>query len=413
MRRSAQVHPIGKYSTMLNQDLKVDLKFEFLVGKSVDLIVSGSIGAVESVKFIRALRRVGAVVHVHLTQGAKLFTTATALEWASSKPVHEEFSGLAHHIGTRDALIIAPASTSILSKIAAGISDSPACALAQSYLGQGLPVIAIPNMHESLASGSTVKNAWKNLSECVTFIEPDKIEGKYKFPDSDKAAFQVAHTINKNKIPALICMGSTKGFFDDVRYISNYSSGALGTEIAHELFGWGFRTYVVCGACSFVPQLANSLSRIETNDELEAEAKAILSSLKDECHVIMLASVLDYVPEDRFSGKIRSSDSPLSVKLKPTSKIISKLSPATGYAKIGFKLEPAFEHGSALNIAKKYIKNYSLTSIVINSVDQVSENTHTAVAFETSKINDKNQPKLYGKKSVAKYIRNHIDEFKK
>ena len=51
-------------------DLTVEPISDALKGWTLDVVVSGSIGAVESVRFIRALRRLGADVILKLRDGS-------------------------------------------------------------------------------------------------------------------------------------------------------------------------------------------------------------------------------------------------------------------------------------------------------------------------------------------------------
>ena len=251
------------HKTTQNPDLKVDLNSLSLDGIEIDLIVGGSIGAVESVRFIRALRRLGGNVRVIMSPGAKLFTTKDALEWASNNPVIENFSGFAPHIATGDLLLICPASASLIGKIAQGICDTPATTLVQSYIGMKKPIQLLPNMHSSLSDSPIVSANLSKLAEYITLLQPRVEEGKSKFPEPRTLADMVSHNHNRSKdrekTSVLVCMGSTKGYLDDIRYISNYSSGGLGSKISEELFRQGINVHVVCGSVEILPQTYSTI----------------------------------------------------------------------------------------------------------------------------------------------------------
>lgn len=370
-------------SFQYNPDLKVDVVSTCLEGVTIDLVVSGSIGAVESVKFIRSLRRLGAKVRPILTNGGKLFTTKEALEWASANSVTESFQGLATHIATGDLLVVAPASASIISKIAAGICDNPGSALAQSYMGSHKPVMILPNMHYSIMESSPIQTNIRKLESKITLLSPEKGEGKYKFPNPEKLADIVANKFNSQKTesPVLICMGSTRGYIDDVRYISNYSTGKLGTTISEELFRSGFKIHVVCGNSTYKPSEFTSIHHVSTNDEMIDACQSVLNSAQNNCHLIMLASVLDFVPDRKKPGKIKSDLNEIVVKLVATDKIIAKLNINPGHAKIGFKLEYELSQKTAAEIADEYLSKYSLTSIFLNSLKAVSAEQHSGFLF--------------------------------
>ena len=214
---------------MTARDLDVTRLSDALNGRRLDVVVSGSIGAVESVRFLRALRRLSASVTPWLTKGGAQFVTPLALSWAADAPAISEFTGTAPHIGTTDAVVVAPASASLIGKIAHGITDTPAAALVTSYLGQGRPVILVPNMHDSLASAPAVLRNLERVSGWpgVTVIRARTEEAKHKFPDPATLADEVAHQVNRERhaLPTtLVTMGTTRGYVDRVRYFSNYSS---------------------------------------------------------------------------------------------------------------------------------------------------------------------------------------------
>ena len=182
---------------MTSSDLQVNSISESLSDKSIDVIITGSIGSVESVRFLRALRRLGADVHPWLSKGAQLFTTETAVSWAAANPVTSQFSGTASHIALHDACIVCPASANFLSKIANGITDTPESALVASYLGQGKPVLVMPNMHDSLLQAPAVSENLKKISKWTHILEARQEEGKQKFPEPKDLADEVSHVLNQ------------------------------------------------------------------------------------------------------------------------------------------------------------------------------------------------------------------------
>ena len=177
---------------MTSSDLQVNSISNSLSGKSIDVVITGSIGSVESVRFLRSLRRLGADVFPWLSKGAFQFTTETAVSWAAAQPVTTEFSGTASHIALRDACVIAPASASIIAKIANGITDTPTSALIASYLGQGKPVLLMPNMHDSLLQAPAVSENLNKISSWIHMLQPRQEEGKQKFPEPKHLADQVS-----------------------------------------------------------------------------------------------------------------------------------------------------------------------------------------------------------------------------
>jgi len=405
-------------------DLDVERLSAALAGRQIDFVVSGSIGAVESVRCIRALRRLGAEITPWLTAGGANFTTPTALAWAAGRPVRSEFSGDASHIAVGEACIVAPASASLIGKVVAGITDSPATALVTSYLGQKRPVLLLPNMHDSLAAAPTVA---RNLATLPTLgiqvLEPRRAEGKRKFPEPETLADEIAHLLNAGALytqghkasaqPVLVTMGSTRGYIDDVRYVSNYSSGALGSAIAEELYRLGYATTIICGASQIRPRVYSVLKEADTNDTMEL---AIAEALSNGARAAVLAaSVLDFAPVSKAAGKIASaSHEHLLIDLARTRKLIAGVRPVTG-VKVGFKLETGLTIAKARTLADSYMDTYGLSLMVVNDLADVDAQRHHATVFETPAASRpsttkyaKNEQQVDGKGALALLVAAHV-----
>ena len=404
----------GSTTVLPVSDLHVEPLSDALKGRKIDIVVSGSIGAVESVRFVRALRRLGANIEAYLTAGGAQFVTPLALSWATASETRTAFSGEASHIASADACVIAPASANLIGKIANGITDTPASALVASHLGQGKPVLLLPNMHLSLAEAPAVSANLRRLSEFgVRLLKARTEEGKNKFPAPNTLADQVAHVINHamGKTPAvLVTMGTTRGYIDDVRYVSNYSSGALGSAIVEELYRYGAVTDVVCGPCPIKPRAFSLLTEVETNEQMHAAAQAAVAERGAQA-AIFAASVLDYVPKQRIPGKIRSNQNSLTIECEPTPKIIGTVTP-TGPVKVGFKLEAALNMIRACEIADEYIRKYGLSAIIINDLAEVDSQHHRAWMFEAQDVTrSPGTPlRIDGKRPLAAQIARHVRE---
>ena len=399
-----------------SSDLRVEALSHALRGWHLDVVVSGSIAAVESIRFIRMLRRFGAEVTPWLTAGGSQFVTPMALSWAAAREVRSCFEGNASHIALGDACIVAPASANFLSSVALGLTSTPATALVASYLGVNKPVIMLPTMHESLKKSPAIG---ANLERLKTFgvewLAARLEEGKEKFPDPETTANAVCHLLNRHRrggIAVFVTMGTTRGFIDEVRYVSNYSSGKLGSLIAEELYRQGYQTDVISGPCSFKPRNASQLIPVSTHDDMDSAVKQSV-----RCGAlggIFAASVLDFVPETTVAGKLPSKDYPqLTVHLKRTEKIISGIHLQ---AKVGFKLEVGLTAERMNELARTYIERYGLTMMVVNDLRDVGESQHRAYVFEvdTDETGAKSIGRgveIVGKMPLAQRIVRHMITF--
>ena len=392
-------------------DLQVERLSDALASRVLDVVVSGSIGAVESVRFIRALRRLGADVTPWLTAGGARFVTPLAVAWAAGREARTAFQGDASHIALGDACVVAPASASLIAKAAQGLTDSPAAALIQSYLGQQRPVLLVPNMHDSLADAPAVR---RNLAQLrldgVTLLGARIEEGKRKFPDPATLADHVAHALNLARAggrKVLVTMGSTRGDIDDVRYVSNYSSGALGSQVTEELWRLGYDVRVVAGPSPLRPRVYGTLAETRTNDEMQAAAAAELAGGAEAA--IFAASVLDFTPASKASGKLSSRDAEtLTVDLKRTRKIIGALTPKSG-VKVGFKLETGLTPEKTRALAERDVAAYGLSLMVLNDLADVDATRHVATLVEGEQGRAGPARRVEGKSAVAAAVAAHVD----
>lgn len=390
-------------------DLDVIPSSKALLGLKLDVVVSGSIAAVESVRFIRALRRLSAQVTPWLTEGGARFISAEALSWAADQSTRRYFSGEHTHLASGDALIVAPASANFIAKIAHGISDSPTTALCTSYLGVQKPVFFVPNMHSSLADSPLVARNIESLKNFAHIMPARKEEGKLKFPDPRQLADQCAHILNAQRFKrssVLINMGTTRAYMDDVRYISNQSTGQLGCLLSHELYRQGHKTYVVCGPCLHPPKLYSSIQHVVSNQEMKDACSQYLHQGVESA--VYCAAILDFVPQKFLPGKIKSSQhSELELKLIRSEKIMPTTASKSG-KKIAFKLES--RHEDKENIIQNYLQKYQLSLLVYNELQDlgfsatVSENPHKALAY-TSEVSP---TELNSKQDIVDFIVQHL-----
>ena len=115
-----------------------------LYQRKILLGISGSIAAYKSAYLVRELIKRGAEVQVVITQSAKDFVTPLTLSTLSTRPVYSEFiedeqkayGVWNNHVDMglwADLMIVAPASSNTLSKMASGACDN-LLAKALSYL---------------------------------------------------------------------------------------------------------------------------------------------------------------------------------------------------------------------------------------------------------------------------------------
>lgn len=164
----------------------------------------------------------------------------------------------------------------------------------------------------------------------------------------------------------LITAGPTWVAVDDVRVISNVSSGELGCLLAEEAVSRGMRTEVFLGAATYTKLPGNvKLSRFRYFEELLKLVSARLAQKKYDV-ILHCAAVSDYLLEPQ-EGKISSSSRQLILRLTQAPKIIEimrRLDPKAFL--VMFKLEGKVSDAVLLKRALEAKKRVSADLVVAN-----------------------------------------------
>ncbi|TLZ71057.1 MAG: hypothetical protein E6K10_06165, partial [Methanobacteriota archaeon] len=213
-------------------------KSEKLKGKLVVLAVTGSIAAVETVKLARELIRHGAEVVPVLSKDATEIVHPNALHFATGREAITRIDGSVPYIelvgtdGTADLLLIAPATSNTIAKVAMGIDDTVVTTFAQNALGAGIPIVIAPAMHETMYNNPLIAGHIRTLEKLgVEFVTPKFEEEKAKLADTEEIVERVIRRIGTRELEGkrvVVITGSTAEPIDDVRVVTNRTTGETG-----------------------------------------------------------------------------------------------------------------------------------------------------------------------------------------
>jgi phosphopantothenoylcysteine decarboxylase/phosphopantothenate--cysteine ligase len=379
--------------------VEFNTKSSLLKDKKITLGVTGSISAVESVKLIHELRRHGAEVFPVVTESAKKIIHPSSLEYASENKVVEELTGAIEHVRLAedsDLLLVAPATANTISKMANGIDDSPVTSVFSNAL-EKIPVVVVPAMHLNMYTNPIiVKNIETLKSYGVIFLEPQMEESKAKIADYQSIVAEVIRALHDELRERKICVigGSSYESIDDVRVITNNSTGETARDIAVMAYYLGAEVKLLLGnvRVSIPPFL-----KFETFTNL-ASLVSMVESIKKSDTVIVPAALSDFTTEKR-SGKI-STDKSFSMTLKPAIKFLRFLRQRYKGKIVGFKAEYGISRRELVSRARKRMSEYSLDMIVANDLKDVRPGFTKVVA-----IKGKEEVDLEGEKiEVAKRL---------
>jgi len=384
------------------------IKSNMLYNKRIVLCVTGSIAAVETVKLARELIRHGAEVFPVMTPSSTRIIHPDALWFATGNVPITELTGETEHVSFCgdindhvDLLLISPSTANTISKIAHGIDDTAVTTFATTAIGSGVPIIIVPAMHLSMYNHKILQD---NVEKCkklkINFIGPIIDKNKAKIAEIDEIVANVIKVIGERDFEerrVLIIGGASTEPLDDVRVITNRSSGRTAVELAKNGFFRGADVELWYGTAKepspiyiktlHFSSIADIISLLDNSD------------IKTFDIIILCAALSDYFPE-KVKGKISSEKEKIKIHLSQAPKIISRLRSLAPKSKIvGFKLESEREK----------IKKSSVELLKKNNLDFVVGNTVKAIENDKNEIwiVDKNN-RIFHKKGSKPEISDFI-----
>ncbi len=145
----------------------------------------------------------------------------------------------------------------------------------------------------------------------------------------------------------LVTSGATREPLDDVRFLSNVSTGATGAALADALAAHGHTITLLRGTGAAMPHAVRDVAVFTSTSDLLAQLRQQVATGGYDA-VIQCAAIADYTPARVTRGKISSNAPSLTLRLVPTPKILPQIKsfvrtrPGTAGVRpplvIGFKL---------------------------------------------------------------------------
>jgi len=187
----------------------------------------------------------------------------------------------------------------------------------------------------------------------------------------------------------LITAGPTREYVDDVRFLSNASSGRMGYSIAEASIERGHEVVLVTGPVELSPPPDAEVHRIETTGELRAKCLELFPLCDG---VIATAAVCDYRPRERVVGKMTKTGHPIILELVETSDVLAELGASKAHRwVVGFALESQDPRTNAMRkLRMKHcdcivLNDTAAISSLDNHVEILSPDATTIAEFQGPK----------------------------
>lgn len=353
-----------------------------LSGKNILLGVTAGIAAYKTAFLVRLLVKAGGHVKVVMTPAATEFVTPLTLTTLSKNEVmvsfvkqEESHYAWNNHVELglwADIMIIAPATSNTLSKMASGASDN---FLLATYLSAKCPVYFAPAMDLDMYRHPTTKVNFDKLESFGNIIIPaasgelaSGLEGQGRMAEPEDIMSFIENK-ETQKLPLLnkkilITAGPTYEAIDPVRFIGNHSSGKMGFELAAAAGGLGAEVILISGPTHLEkPHPSIMLIRVQSAQEM---LEAGMKYFPEVDAAIAAAAVSDYRPKNFATQKIKKASDEMVLELEKNPDILQTFGIHKEHQKlVGFALETENE----LENARGKLERKNLDMIVLNSLN--------------------------------------------
>jgi phosphopantothenoylcysteine decarboxylase/phosphopantothenate--cysteine ligase len=334
-----------------------------------------------------------------MSESAKKFITPLTFETLSGNPVltenSESWSSDMNHIAIgkwAEAFAIAPLTANSINKLANGIADN---ILLQTALAYGKNIILSPSANTNMIKNPITEGSLKLLKlsnfkiiETVSKELACRTDGDGAMAEPEDIFFAIARELLKDSFwenrRVVVTGGGTVEKIDEVRYLSNFSSGKMASALSTALYLRGADTCLI--STKFPEKISKEICTIEvqtademfqyTEDSIRIAKKGILvkpklgesgemRTVQKKPFLFMAAAVADYKPKFKQDGKVKSHliGESWNLELSENIDILASLD-KSDIVSIGFKAEMDRENG--FSYAKNMISKKNIDGVCLN-----------------------------------------------
>ena len=380
-------------------------------GKNILLGIGGGIAVYRVAELARLLIKQGAKVRCVMTASACEFVTPLTFEALTGEAVHTDLFDLTserdnlagqpnwtgevcrnagrnmdveHQMGHiqlarwADAVLIAPATSNLIAKLAHGIADDLLTTMMQVC---DTPVLLAPAMNASMwESAATQRNLHTLQADSFSVIEPASgalacgEQGIGRLPEPQALADAILPLLLPQALRGqhwIINAGPTLEDWDAVRVLTNRASGTLGARLAQYASAMGANVTLIAGVGT--PHLGCGVQRVDvkTGDEMLQACTQVA-----QCADVFIgtAAVSDFRFANVSDKKIKRGDAQqLDVQLTANTDIVASIA--------GMKHRPkkviafAAESEKHIAYAKVKLQKKGVDAIVANDVRNMDSDT--------------------------------------
>lgn len=346
-----------------------------LKDKRIVLCVTGSIAAVESFYVCRELIRHGADVTPVMSDAATRILHPDTLAFASGHPPVRSLTGDVEHVtfcgntpDKADIVLVHPCTANTLSKIALGLCDNAVTACIITAEGAGIPIMVVPAMHLAMYKNPAVAEHLRLLKKRGFYvIEPRVTETKAKIAEREEIVAHVLRLLREQDLTRkriLVIGGASAEAVDEIRVLTNRSTGKMGVALAKTAFERGAEVELWLGWSKEKTPAYIKVKRFESVTDLLEMIKDV--DIKRFDTFIVCAALANYIPR-KYGGKIPSGKKSLTIEFEEAPSVIAAIKQKHPDAMVvAFKAEE--KKNTLLKKATMFLKHNEVDILVANTL---------------------------------------------
>ena len=341
-------------------------------------IITGSIAVSRCFEVLNELKKNKFKVSCIITNNARKLLNTNQLKKSISGKIYNDLSEKKEkmlHINLsreNNLIVVCPATANTIAKFANGYGDNLA---STTLLASNKPIVFIPAMNTMMWNNPVNERNVQYLKSIgIEFIGP--IIGKLKCGEFGEGRIEDTKNIinfliskfKKNNQfinkKCLITAGPTLENIDPIRFISNYSSGKQGYEIAKQLVNRGAKVTLISGPTNIRSPQNIKLITVKTADEMLLQINKYNKKIDV---AVFCAAVADFKVK-KISNKKIKKNTLTTLKLIKNIDILKKISTQkTNRPKfiVGFSAETGHKI-----LAKKKLEAKNCDMIIFNKISK-------------------------------------------
>ena len=308
-----------------------------LKGKTIVLGITGGIAAYKMPNVAHALVKLGADVHVLMTQNATEFITPLVFETLTNRrcivdTFDRNFQYDVAHVSlanAADLMLIAPATANVIAKMAHGQADDM---LTTVTLAAHCPKLVAPAMNTHMLENPITQDNIRTLEHYGFTVIPSGSGllacgdvGSGRLPEESVLVDYVLRELACEKDltgkKVVVSAGATQEPMDPVRYLTNHTTGKMGYAVARACMLRGAEVVLLSSTSCTQPDVpfVKKVPFTTAKDLFEA----VKANAMDADALVMAAAVADYRPAEVAADKVKKHDGEMNIALERTDDILA------------------------------------------------------------------------------------------